>query len=291
MTNALQTIRIGQWTIAGFVESEFALDGGSMFGVIPRMMWQKLIPPDAENRVAMVANVFVVDTGDRRIVLDTGLGDSLSEFDRKVYAPKGPSRMDAALRANGTPPDSITDVILTHLHTDHSNGAFVGDPDAPGLRFPNATHHVQKQEWEDAMTPNERTDAVYIRHRLQRIADSGNLRVFDGEAVITPGVSVQRTGGHTRGHQTVEVRAGDERFVYFADLVPTRFHLKGPWVAAVDLFPLDTMKAKRALLADCCDTKTIIGFDHDAGVIFGRLVQKQKWMDVVPVDVATKPIP
>jgi glyoxylase-like metal-dependent hydrolase (beta-lactamase superfamily II) len=198
--------------------------------------------------------------------------------------------MDAALSANGTPPDSITDVVLTHLHTDHSNGLFIGNPDTPALRFPRATHHVQQSEWDDAMTPNERTDAVYIRHRLQRVADGGSLHLFEGDIEIVPGIKVQRTGGHTRGHQTVEVRSGNERFVYLADLVPTRFHLKGPWVAAVDLFPLETMKAKRALLADCCDTKTIIGFDHDAGLIFGRLVQKQKWMDVVPVDVTAKPI-
>lgn len=290
MNNLIQSIRLGPWEIAGFVESEFALDGGSMFGVIPRLLWQKLLPPDDENRVPMVANVFVIKTSDSRIVLDTGLGDSLSDFDRKVYAPKGPSRMNDALNALGCPPETITHVILTHLHTDHSNGIFSGDPAAPDLRFPNAAHFVQKDEWDDAMTPNERTDAVYIRSRFARLEQSGKLRLLNGDSEITPGVRVKRTGGHTRGHQTVEVTQAAERFVYFADLIPTRFHLKGPWVAAVDLFPLETMKAKRALLAECCNTKTVIGFDHDTEFIFGRLVQKQKWMDVVPVDAATRPI-
>jgi glyoxylase-like metal-dependent hydrolase (beta-lactamase superfamily II) len=279
---AIQTISLGDWEIAGFVESHFALDGGSMFGVIPQRLWKKLIPPDENNLVPMQTNLFVVKTGDANILLDTGLGDALSDFDRKVYAPRGPSRMNEALHTIGTPPEAITHVIFTHLHTDHSNGAVTGDPDKPDLRFPNADYIVQADEWEDAAHPNERTMAVYLEQRLQPLADSGRLRLVDGDTDILPGIRVTKTGGHTRGHQGVRVTQGDERFLYYGDILPSRFHLKGPYVAAVDLLPLDTMAVKRELLKECCDTPTIIGFDHDVAVMFGRIVRKEKWMDVEP---------
>jgi len=286
----IQTIRLGDWEVVGFVESEFALDGGSMFGVVPRLMWQKLLPPDADNRVPMRTNLFLVKTGRASVLIDTGLGDALSDFDRKVYAPLGDSRYDAALAAVGVPPHAVSHVIFSHLHTDHSNGAVTGDPDHPTLRFPNAHYYVQADEWNDAMHPNERTSAVYLHHRLQPLADSGRLHLLAGSGEVLPGVSVIKTGGHTRGHQAVVVVSAGERFLYYADIIPTRFHLKGPYVAAVDLFPLETMAVKRALLADCCGTPTIIGFDHDVSFLFGRIVPREKWLEVVPVDSVSVPV-
>lgn len=284
--DAIQTIKIGAWEVTGFIESRFALDGGAMFGVVPRIMWQKLLPPDDQNRVAMQANLFVVETGTANILLDCGLGDALSDFDRKLYAPQGSTVLNEALQAIGTPPESITHVVLTHLHTDHVNGAVTGDPEQPTLRFPNAEYYVQADEWEDATHPDERTRAVYLQPRLRLLFDSGRLHLVEGDTEILPGVSVTKTGGHTRGHQGVIVTNGSERFLYYADIIPSRFHLKGPYVAAFDLFPQETMKVKRALLEDCCGTDTVIGFDHDVVVMFGRIVQKAKWMDVEPVDTA-----
>lgn len=285
MTHEIQKLRLGNCEIFGFVECEFALDGGSMFGVVPKTMWQKLLPPDDENRIPMQTSLFVVRTGDANVLLDTGLGDVMSDFDRKVYAPRGPSRMNESLLAIGASPDKITHVVFTHLHTDHSNGAMAGSPDAPHLRFSNAQYYVQSDEWQDAMTPNERTDAVYIRPRLQLIADSGRLHLLNGDTELLPGIRARKTGGHTRGHQGIEVSSEGRRFGYYADIFPSRFHLKGPWVAAVDLFPLDTMKMKRILLPEYCDQDGVIGFDHDVEVMFGRVVQKKKWMDVEPAEV------
>ena len=285
MTHRIQKLHLGALDVFGFVETEFALDGGSMFGVIPKMMWQKLITPDEENRVPMETNLFVVKTGRENILLDTGLGDVLSDFDRKLYAPRGPSRLHESLLAIGAPPESITHVVFTHLHTDHSNGAMAGNPEQPALRFPKAQYYVQADEWEDAMTPSERTDAVYLRPRLQLLADSGRLHLLSGDTEILPGVHAKKTGGHTRGHQGVEIVSEGHRFAYYADIFPSRFHLKGPYVAAVDLFPLDTMKVKRALLTDLFNPQTVIGFDHDVQVMFGRLVQVKKWMDVEPAEV------
>ena len=286
MEPLIRSIRLGDWEVIGFVESDFALDGGSMFGVVPRLMWQKLLPPDDQNRVPMRTNLFLVKAGDANVLIDTGLGDALSDFDRRVYAPRGPSRLDSALVAIGVGREDVTHVVFSHLHTDHSNGAVTGDPGHPTLRFPNAHYYVQLDEWDDAMHPNERTGAVYLHHRLQPLADSGRLHLLDGNAQVMPGVTVIKTGGHTRGHQAVLVTSAGARFLYYADIIPTRFHLKGPYVAAVDLFPLETMAVKRALLADCCGTPTVIGFDHDLAIMFGRIIPREKWMDVVPVDAA-----
>jgi glyoxylase-like metal-dependent hydrolase (beta-lactamase superfamily II) len=280
----IQTIRLGDWEVGGFIERRFALDGGTMFGVVPRMMWQKLIPPDSENRVPMQANLFLIKTGSAVVLLDTGLGDSLSAFDIRVYDPRGESHLDRSLAALGVKPTEVTHVIFTHLHTDHSNGAIVGDPDSPGLRFSNAEYVVQRDEWDDATHPDERTSAVYIQHRLKLLESSGRLRLVDGDVEILPGISVQKTGGHTRGHQGVRVINGGERFLYFADIFPSRFHLRTPYIPAVDVLPMDSMKIKRVLLPDALKDRTTIGFDHDTEVMFGRLVQKEKWIDVVPVE-------
>lgn len=279
----IQTIRLGDWEVGGFIERRFALDGGTMFGVVPRMMWEKLIPPDAANRVAMQANLFLIKTGSHVVLLDTGLGDALSNFDARLYDPRGPSHIHESLGALGVHPNEVTHLIFTHLHTDHSNGAFVGNPDDPGLRFRNAEYFVQRDEWEDATHPDERTGAVYIQHRLRKLDESGRLHLLDGDTDILPGIHVVKTGGHTRGHQGVRVIHQGQRFFYYADIIPSRFHLKGPYVAAVDLFPMDTMKAKKALLAEALDDRTTIGFDHDTEIIFGRLVKKEKWIDVAPV--------
>jgi len=279
----IQTIRLGDWEVAGFVERRFALDGGAMFGVVPRMMWQKLILPDDENRVPMQANLFLVKTVTAVVLLDTGLGDALSSFDSKLYDPRGPSHIHESLGALGVHPTEVTHLIFTHLHTDHSNGAFSGNPDQPVLRFPNAEYFVQRDEWEDATHPDERTGAVYIQHRLKLLDESGRLHLLDGDTDILPGIRVVKTGGHTRGHQGVRVTRAGLRFFYYADIIPSRFHLKGPYVAAVDLFPMDTMRAKKALLTDALDDRTTIGFDHDTEIMFGRLVKKEKWIDVAPV--------
>ena len=279
----IQTIRLGDWEVGGFIERRFALDGGTMFGVVPRMMWQKLIVPDDDNRVPMQANLFLIKTGTAVVLLDTGLGDSLSNFDTRLYDPRGPSHIHESILSLGVHPAEVTHLIFTHLHTDHSNGAFIGNPDKPSLRFPNAEYFVQRDEWEDATHPDERTGAVYIQHRLQLLEESGRLHLLDGDTDIIPGIHVVKTGGHTRGHQGIRVTRAGERFFYYADIIPSRFHLKGPYVAAVDLFPMDTMKAKKKLLAEALDEHTTIGFDHDTEVMFGRLVKREKWIDVAPI--------
>jgi glyoxylase-like metal-dependent hydrolase (beta-lactamase superfamily II) len=279
-----QTVRVGDFTVSAFVEREFRLDGGTMFGVIPRVMWEKLIPPDEKNTVPMQTNLFVVTTPEgKKVLLDAGLGDALSDFDRKMYAVTTPSNMATGLAELGAKPEEIDWVSLTHLHTDHANGVFAGDPDAPGLFFPNATYVIQKEEWESANNPNERTTAVYHPNRLVAITKADKLKLVSGTEKIMSGITVEQTGGHTTGHQGVRVESGGETFVYYADIFPSRFHVKAPFVASVDTHPLDTLQVKKKLLKWCREKNAVIGFDHDTEYLMGRLIQGKKWLDVGPV--------
>ena len=278
-----QTARLGEFTVSAFVERKFRLDGGTMFGIIPRVMWEKLISPDEKNMVAMQANVFLVVTPDnKKVLLDAGLGDALSDFDRKMYSVETPSNMTAGLAALGTSPEEIDHVVLSHLHTDHANGIYRGDPEQPKLLFPRAVHVVQKDEWEDANHPNERTAAVYYPDRLTVLEKAGQLQLVCGTEEILPGITVEQTGGHTRGHQGVRIESATETFVYYADIFPSRFHIRMPFVASVDTHPLDTMQIKKRLLEFCREKNAIIGFDHDIDFLMGRLIEGKKWLDVGP---------
>ncbi len=284
ITTRTQTIAVGDFSVSAFVERSFRLDGGTMFGVIPRVMWEKLTPPDERNMVAMVSNVFLITApSGEKILCDTGLGDALSDFDRKMYSLNGESNLTSGLERFGVKPAEIDFVFLSHLHTDHANGAFRGDPNSPELQFPNAQHVIQKAEWESAHDTNERTAAVYYPDRLAAIEDANKLQLVEGTTEIVPGVTVEQTGGHTEGHQGIRVESQGDLFVYYADIFPSRFHIKTPFVAAVDTHPLDTLKVKKRLLQYCQDQDAVIGFDHDTEYQMGRLVQGRKWLDVAPV--------
>ena len=279
-----QTVQVGDFSITAFVERTFRLDGGTMFGVIPRVIWEKLVAPDEKNMVAMQTNLFLVTTPNgKKVLLDSGLGDTLSDFDRKMYNVTTPSKIVAGLAAAGATAEDIDIVVLSHLHTDHVNGVYREDPHNPELLFRNARHVVQQDEWEDALHPNERTAAVYFPNRLAAIERAGKLQLVSGRAEILSGITVEQTGGHTRGHQGVSIQSRGETFVYFADILPSRFHVKVPFVAAVDTYPMDTLQAKKKLLKFCEEHNAIIGFDHDPEFMMGRLVQGPKWLDVGPV--------
>jgi glyoxylase-like metal-dependent hydrolase (beta-lactamase superfamily II) len=275
--------RFGDFTIYHFIEQTFKLDGGSMFGVVPKKIWGKLVVPDEDNLIPMVTNLFVIDTGSKKILCDTGLGTVLSEREKKIYAISKPSQIETGLADIGFSVHDIDYVIFSHLHTDHSGGGVAMIDGRLMPRFPNARYMVQKQEWDDAMHPDERTTAVYIAERLKVIKEAGQLDLVDGDHQLLPGVKLVKTGGHTPGHQGVEFTSGDKTVVYYADIIPSSHHFKVPYVASVDLFPLDTMRVKRSLVKRALAGEIIMAFDHDIEIPIGIAVEEEFRTIIKPV--------
>lgn len=255
-----------------------------MFGVVPKKIWGKLLPADEDNTIPMQANLFVLRTGDRNVLFDTGLGDCLTDGEKKIYAASGDTNIENGLRDIGLTTDDIDLVFLSHLHTDHAGGAVKNIDGTYTTRFKKAKYIVQKMEWRDAMNPNERTAAVYIPERLEILEKSGQLEQIDGEEEILPGVKAILTGGHTPGHQAVEAVSDDMTVVYYADIIPSSYHVRIPYVAAVDLDPMKTMAVKRDLLEKLADKNNAVVFDHDVDIKVGSLTRDGKRIVVNKVE-------
>ena len=247
-----------------------------MFGIIPRSMWGKMIAPDEDNLIPMVNNLFVLKAHGKNMIFDIGLGDTLSEREKKVYTTDGVSSMDAGLASTGLNADDIDYVILTHLHTDHAGGA-VKQTDSGEFvpRFANAKYLISTEEWKVAVNPNERTSAVYIPQRYHALKESGQVEFIDGNTELFPGITAVHTGGHTEGHFALEMESEGERVFYYADIFPTSHHMRVPFVPATDLFPLDTMKIKRAKLPQILDG-VVMAFDHDINLPLARIKTEGK---------------
>ena len=256
-------MKFGQFEIRTFVEQKFRLDGGSMFGIIPKVMWSRLIESDDNNMIPMVTNLFVLNAHGKNMIFDIGLGDTLSDREKKIYNTDGVSNLEPGLKQLGLTPDDIDYVILTHLHTDHFGGAvkLVGGRLIP--RFPKARHIIDKGEWQAAMSPDERTSAVYIPERLEPVEKAGLVDFIEGDTDLFDGIKAVRTGGHTGDHYAIEIESEDKQVFYYADIFPSRHHMKVPFVPATDLQPRDSMIVKRAAFDRIVDQGVVMAFDHD----------------------------
>jgi len=273
----------GDFTIHHFIERSFKLDGGTMFGVVPKKIWGRLVPVDGDNLVPMNTNLFVVNTGNHKLLCDTGLGTLLNEREAKIYAAFEPSRIETGLRELGFGVDDIDYVLLSHLHLDHAGGTVKEEGGKMMPRFPGARYIVQKDEWNDAMNPDERTVAVYKTDMLKVLEDFGQLDLIDGDEEILPGVKLVKTGGHTLGHQGMEFSSGGRTVTYYADIIPYSHHIRVPYVASVDLYPCDTMKVKRTLVKRAIEDDIAIAFDHDTEIPIGTVREEGGRMVVMPV--------
>jgi methylmalonyl-CoA epimerase len=264
---------IGDLELVSLYDGFFGLDGGAMFGVIPRTFWEKPAPPDARNRIRLAMRPLLV-RGARTMLIDAGIGDKETGKFQDIYAMERSRHLDHALAEAGLAPEDIDLVLATHLHFDHAGGFTARD--ASGRvrpRFPNAQYIVRRGEWEDATHANERNQASYKNDNYVPLAEAGVLQLVDEDATIMPGVRVRRTGGHTRDHQMVVIESHGQRAVYMADLMPTRAHLAAAWIMGYDLYPLETLQAKKALVREAIDEGLLVLFDHDPEIAAGRIVQ------------------
>ncbi len=269
-------LTLGHFEIFSFVENRCYLDGGSMYGVIPKSLWSKLAVCDENNLIPLDTNLVLIKAHGKTILVECGLGDLLSDLERKIYACETASRMNDCLSRLGVSPDMLDYVILTHLHLDHVNGAFAADQHGnPRPRFPNARHIIRREGWDTAMNPDDRSRVVYPTSRLKCLEESGLVELIETDSEILPGIRVIVTGGHTPGHQIVAISSGERTVLCTGDLIPTIGHLRPTYIAASDLYPLDTLEHKKKLITDIIEHGWIIAFDHDLDYKFATLTEDE----------------
>lgn len=264
-------LRIGRITIRWLYDNDFQLDGGAMFGVVPRLLWSRRYPSDDENFIPLCSRPLLVTTPDARVLIETGLGDKLTDKQRRNFRVRGERGLGASLADAGLSPDDIDIVILTHLDFDHASGNTLTGPDGRLTpAFPRARHIVQRRELEDALAPNIRTINTYWADNLQPLLDRGLFETVDGDVEVVPGIRLALTGGHTRGHQVVLIESEGETALHMADLQPTHAHANPLWVMAYDNYPLDSIHQKKAWLDRARAEGWWITFYHDPFVLAGR---------------------
>ena len=262
---------VGNCELISLHDGSFRLDGGSMFGVVPRTLWTAQAPPDERNRVLLAIRPLVV-RGEQTMIIDAGIGDKESDRFHDLYGVDRVRHLDHALAEAGLAVEEIDIVLATHLHFDHAGGFTVRDR-AGRLRprFPRARYVVRRGEWEDATHPHARNRASYLADNFVPLAEAGVLDLVDDDQTIMPGVSVRRTGGHTRHHQLVLIESDGVQAAFAGDLLPTVAHLPEPWIMGFDLYPVETLAAKQAFVTDAIERHTLVFFEHDPAVPAGYI--------------------
>jgi glyoxylase-like metal-dependent hydrolase (beta-lactamase superfamily II) len=259
--------RFGSYTLHTIETGRFRLDGGAMFGIIPKPLWAGRIEPDERNRILMHMRCLLLEGNDRLVLIDAGMGHKYDAKFADIYGVDHDAfTLDRSLHAAGFSPADVTDVILTHLHFDHGGGVTENRNGELAIAFPAATIHVQRRHWEWAQRPNARERGSFLRPNLEPLAASGQMHLLDGSAEILPGVHVFTVEGHTEAQQLVRIDGGGRSLLYAADLLPTHLHLPSVWVMAYDLRPLVTMEEKERILREAAQNGWSLFFEHDAAV-------------------------
>ena len=268
-------IALGDIRVHVVSDGGFALDGGAMFGVVPRVVWERTDPPDEKNRVRLALNVALIESGGKRVLVDTGVGDKWDERKREIYRIDRSASLLGGLARLGVRPEDIDIVINTHLHFDHAGGNTRAIEGRVVPTFPRARYVVQLGEWEDATRPHERSRASYLDENYVPLAEARQLHTVQGEVEVAPGVRVVPVGGHTAYHQMVVVESEGQTLAIPTDLVPTASHLPLPFIMGYDLFPVGTLEAKRRILGRAFEERWRLLFYHDPRVQVAT-IRKQK---------------
>jgi methylmalonyl-CoA epimerase len=274
---------VGDIELISLSDGLLHLDGGSMFGVVPKALWSARTPADPGNRIGLAMRPLVV-RGTRTMIIDAGLGDKEDDKFLDTYGVDRARNLDHALVEAGLCEDDIDIVLATHLHFDHAGGFTVRDPAGHVRpRFPRAQYVVRRGEWEDATHPNERNRASYRADNYVPLAEAGVLQLVDDDQFIMPGVRVSRTGGHTAHHQIVVVESGGQAAAFVADLIPTTAHLPAPWIMGYDLYPLETLASKKAFVQEAVERHILVFFEHDLVTPAGYIHRQDGKATVTPV--------
>jgi glyoxylase-like metal-dependent hydrolase (beta-lactamase superfamily II) len=273
---------LGNFELFWLNGGRFALDGGAMFGVVPWLLWSKRYPSDQEKYIPLVAWPILVKTPGALILIESGLGNKLTDKQKQIFKLKDEWDLIADLEVMGIEREDIDFVVLTHYDWDHASGVVMTDENGRlGLTFPSAKHIIQKSEWEDVLDPNIRSVNTYWPINSELLKGSSGLELIEGEAEIVRGVRVMRTGGHTRGHQIVQLESDNQLAVHLGDLLPTHAHFNPLWVMAYDNFPLESIGEKEDLEKEYVSKRAWFTFYHDPFILACKFDDKgniiEKW--------------
>ncbi|MBI1192461.1 MAG: MBL fold metallo-hydrolase [Bacteroidetes bacterium] len=247
-----------QTVSAGYLK----LDGGAMFGVVPKTMWSRIMEPDAQNRITWAMRCLLVEEGNRRLLIDTGMGTKQDAKFRAHFEPQGPDVLQS-LAALGLAPEDITDVLLTHLHFDHAGGAVTRQADALVPAFPRATYWSHRDQWQWAVQPSPKDKGSFLTENFLPLEQSGQLQFAEAGQEILPGLWVETAFGHTEAMLIPHLRYKNRTLVYLADLQPSVAHFPLPWVMAYDIRPLQTMQERGVFLEKAMAEDYLFFFEHD----------------------------
>ncbi len=270
-------MKFGNYRVEIVPDCEFRLDGGAMFGVVPRNLWSKFCPPDEQNRIRMNMNCVFLDTGKERVLIETGIGD---KWPQKYVAMYGIDRKrplaESVEAITGTAPEDVTIVINTHLHFDHCGGNTVqGESGEPRAQFPNARYFISQTEYEHAEAPSDRDKASYFPENWRPLKASGQLELKPENYEVVPGLSMETHPGHNRSMQCWRLELNGKTLFGFADLVPMHAHVPFAWVMGYDLYPVETVEAKKKLLPEAARENWTCLFYHDPEHPLARIIEDQ----------------
>lgn len=268
---SMTPMRIGDFTIQEVIFGHFRLDGGCMFGSVPKNLWAKSIPADSENCIHLACRSLVISHGSRRFLVDVGMGEKWNEKQRQIYGIKNTPR-----ELWGFDPSSITDIVLTHLHFDHAGGITSPTPDGGvALSFPQGTIHLQRANWEHALNPTPKDKASYLVDNVKPLAQA-KLSLYEGTSEIVPGLFVHRVDGHTKGQQWVEIARGDERLFFATDLIPTAHHVPLAYHMGYDVCAETLLSEKASFLERAHKEKAWVCFQHDGDTPLAQVTRTER---------------
>jgi len=269
-------IRLGEFELHAVTDGFFRLDGGAMFGIVPKVAWERVAPADEKNRITLSLTNLLLKAHGNNILVDTGIGTKHDAKFVDMYAVVHPPTTPESLAKIGVKPEDVNFVVLSHLHFDHAGGATILRDGELVPTYPNATYLIQEGMWREAQESNPRTKGSYMPDDFLPLQKAGRVKLIRGDYEIVPGVRCVLTGGHVKHHQVVRMESRGEKAIYWADLLPTTAHIKPAWVMGYDLYPHEVASLKQQLVAEAMRERWVNVFEHDPNVCMARISDDRK---------------